>query len=353
MNSARLRNTRLRNRSTRAVLVLAVCIALVAGACGGGDDESAPAGGAAPGTKATTIRLGFSAWPGWFPWQVAEEKGLFTKAGLDVKLTYFESYTDSLNALNAGKLDANSQTLNDTISSVAGGAKQAVVLANDNSTGNDQIIVKPGIQSVTDLKGKKVGVEEGTVDHFLLLLGLQKAGLKPGDIQLQPLVTDAAASAFAAGQLDAVGVFAPFSTKALELPGSKALFTSADFPGSIPDHLVFGKSFVDAHPGEVQKLVDAWFDTIAYIAQNREETTAIMAKRAGVTVGEYSDYEKGTRIFSRAENQAAFEPGSDMSHLDFAARSMATFLLDAKLIDAKPDLAGLLDRRFVAGTRTP
>ena len=341
-------------RAATRVLLLALCVALVAAACGSDKKTATTATTAPAGTattaKGTTIRIGFSAWPGWFPWQVAEEKGLFKQAGLDVKLTYFESYTDSINALNAGKLDANSQTLNDTISSVGAGAKEVVVLTNDNSTGNDQIIAKPGITSVADLKGKKVGVEEGTVDHFLLLLGLQKAGLKASDIDLQPLLTDAAASAFAAGQLDAVGVFAPFTTKALELPGSKALFTSADFPGAIPDHLVFGKDFVAAHPADVQKLVDTWFATLAYIDRYKDESVAIMAKKAGVSAADYAAYDKGTHIFTKAENQAAFASGTDMSHLDFAAKSMATFLLDAKLIKEAPDLTGLLDPKFIGAT---
>lgn len=345
-------SARRRNGAARVAMALAVCAALATAACGSDSDDGG-GGTASGGTEGATIRIGFSAWPGWFPWQVAEEKGLFTKAGLDVKLTYFESYTDSLNALNAGKLDANSQTLNDTISSVGAGADQVVVLVNDNSTGNDQIIVKPGIESIADLKGKKVGVEEGTVDHFLLLLGLEKAGLKPEDVDLQPLLTDAAASAFAAGQLDAVGVFAPFTTKALELPGSKALFTSADFLGSIPDHLVLGKAFVDDHPEEVQKLVDTWFDTLDYIEQNKDEAVAIMAKRAGVSPEEYADYDKGTRIFTKADNRAAFEPGDDMSHLDFAAKSMATFLVGAGLVKEEPDLTGLLEPKFIAAAGGP
>ena len=68
---------------------------------------------------------------------VTEEKGLF---GIPVTLQWFDGYLDSINALNAGQLDCNSQTLNDTISSIAGGADLQVVLTNDNSTGNDQII---------------------------------------------------------------------------------------------------------------------------------------------------------------------------------------------------------------------
>ncbi len=327
-------------RSKGRFLIALAGLALLAAACG--DNGTTPAG-----SDSKPITIGFSAWPGWFPLQVAEEKGLFEKAGVKVKLTYFESYTDSLNALNAGKLDANAQTLQDTIASIASGSRQVVVLVNDNSTGNDQIIVKPGITSVAQLKGKKVGVEEGTVDHFLLVQGLKQAGVDPKDLELQPLLTDAAAAAFKSGQLDAVGAFAPFTTTALELPGSKPLFTSKDFPGSISDHIVFRKQVVTERASDVQKVVDAWFQTLAWIEANPDEATTIMAKRAGVSVADYKAYDEGTTIFTLAQNIAAFTPGSDMSHLDFAARTSAAFLKENGFIKSDPDLDGLLDDTFV------
>jgi NitT/TauT family transport system substrate-binding protein len=332
----------MRKRIT-AVTAVAV-LALLAAACGGSSSSSSGGGGSG---SSGTLRLGFSAWPGWFPWQVAEEKGFFTKHGLDVKLTYFESYTDSLNALASGNLDANSQTLNDTVSSVAGGAKQSIVLVNDNSTGNDQIIAGPGINTVADLKGKKVGAEQGTVDHYLLLLALRKAGLSPADVDFQPLETGAAAAAFASGRLDAVGAFAPFTTQALARPGSKALATSADFPGAIPDHLVFSREFVTGRPDDVQKLVDAWFDTLDFVKANPAEATAIMAKKGGVSVADYQSYDKGTTIFSLDDNLTAFTSGTSTKNLDFEAKEIANFLLTAKLIDKAPDLRGLFEPKFV------
>jgi NitT/TauT family transport system substrate-binding protein len=264
-----------------------------------------------------------------------------------VKLTYFDSYTDSLNALATGNLDANSQTLNDTISSAAGGAKETIVLTNDNSTGNDKIIVGPGINSVADLKGKKVGAEKGTVDHYLLLLGLKKAGLSASDIDFQPLETGAAAAAFASGRLDAVGAFAPFTTQALARSGAKALFTSADFPGAIPDHLVVTKDLVATRPADVQKMVDAWFDTLAWIKANPDAATAIMAKKAGVSTTDYATYDKGTTIFSLDDNLTAFTSGTTSKNLDFEAGEISRFLVESKLIDKAPDLGSLFDPSFV------
>lgn len=329
------------------IVTAVVSLALVAGACGGSSSSSSSGASSSSGSA---IRLGFSAWPGWFPWQVAEEKGLFAKHGVNVKLTYFESYTDSLNALASGNLDANSQTLNDTVSSVAGGAKQTIVLTNDNSTGNDQIIVGPGINSLADLKGKKVGAEQGTVDHYLLLLALKKAGLSATEVDFQPLETGAAAAAFASGRLDAVGAFAPFTTQALARSGAKAIATSADFPGAIPDHLVFSRDLVANRPDDVQKLIDTWFDALSFIKANPAEATAIMAKKAGVSVADYQTYDKGTTIFSLEDNVTAFTPGTTTKNLDFEAGEISKFLLSAKLIDKAPDLTGLFEPRFVKAT---
>jgi NitT/TauT family transport system substrate-binding protein len=297
--------------------------------------------------SATPIRLGFSAWPGWIPWQVTQDAKLFEANKVSVDLKWFDGYLDSINALAAGQLEANCQTLNDTLSSVAAGADQVVVLANDNSTGNDQIIVSEGIATIADLKGKSIAVEQGTVDHFMLLLALQKEGMTQADIELKPLETGAAASAFAAGQVDAAAVFAPFTTQALKRPGSKVLLTSKDFPGAIPDLLVVNRKLIETQPEQVQGLVDSWFATLDYIAANPEETLTIMAKRAGVSESEYQEYEAGTTIFNLEQNLKTFSPGEDMTHLPYAAEQISKFLSETGLSQGSPDLSQLFDDQFI------
>lgn len=304
--------------------------------------------GSSPATNGgTSVRLGYSAWPGWFPWQVAQEQKIFEAKKVPVDLKWFDGYQESINTLTAGQIDANSQTLNDTISAMSGGADQVIVLVNDNSTGNDKVIVRDGINTIADLKGKKIAAEEGAVDHFLLLLGLQKAGLKPEDIQFVPLETGQAAAAFVSGQVDATAVFAPFTTQALKRPGSRELFSSKDFPGAIPDHLVFSRNFVNEHPDRVQAMVDSWFATLDYIKANPDKATEIMARRAGVSVDEYKQYAQGTRIFTVEDNLKAFQPGNNMNSLKFAAGEMTKFLEKVGLAKQKPDISKLFDDRFV------
>jgi NitT/TauT family transport system substrate-binding protein len=325
------------------VVALVLALSGLLGACGSQGSSGSPADGA----DSSRLVLGFSAWPGWFPWQVAAEKGIFTRNGLDVELKFFDTYSDSLDALQTARLHANSQTLNDTLSSVSRGSRQRVVLVMDNSTGNDQIIAREGIRDIAGLRGKRVAAEQGTVDHFLLLLALKKAGMTERDVRFVPLATAAAATAFVSGQVDAVGVFAPFTTTALERRGSRVLATSADYPGAISDHLVFTQAYADEHPERVQAMVKSWFETLDWIKGHQAEAVAIMARRGDVAEVDYRAYEKGMTLFTVEQNIAAFSPGEDPTHLNHQVGVITDFMLETKLTDVRPDSSGMLDGRFV------
>lgn len=343
---------------TKLLWLALIAIMVVGVACSSEEDPTAvPTSTTSPITSAATattvptstepIRIGYSAWPGWFPWKVTEEQGFFEDVGVNVEMVWFEGYLDSINAFAAGQLDGNSQTLSDTLASIAIGDEQVIVLTNDNSTGNDKIIVSEGIESIEDLAGKRIGVEVGVVDHFLLLLGLESVGMTESDVEIVPLETGAAASSFQAGQLDAVGVFAPFTTVALEREGSMELFSSADFPGAIPDHLALSTEIVSERPEDVQKIIEAWYMTLAWIDENRTEAVAIMAEQAGVSPEDYETYDAGTTLFSVEDNISALTEGTDFSSLFYAAEQIAQFLVDSEFVEELPELDGVFDTTFV------
>jgi NitT/TauT family transport system substrate-binding protein len=324
---------------------LALVLAATAAACGS-DDDDAEAGADEPSSSSEPITLGYSAWPGWFPWKVAEEQGFFEEVGVEVELKWFDDYLASLTALSAGQLDANSQTLNDTLVGASAGDDQVVVLVNDNSAGNDAIIVDDSIGSIEDLAGKSIAAEPGVVDHFLLLQGLDSVGLTEDDIDFSGLPTADAAAAFSGGEFDGVGVFAPFTVQALEREGSTVLFDSSDFPGSIPDFLVFNGSVVEEQPDEIQKIIEVWYMTLDWIEENPDDATAIMAEQAGVSVEEYESFADGTRLFTAEE---ALESMNGDADTDLPAMSVkvAEFLPASGLVEEEPSVDGLYDDSFL------
>lgn len=298
------------------------------------------------------IVMGYSSWAGWWPWAIAEEEGLFEKHGINVDLRWFDSYTASLDGLAAGQLDANCQTLNDTIA-FAGEAMhgEVAVVVNDNSTGNDKIVATKQIQSIQDLAGKDVGVEAGVVDDFLLSRALDEAGMSRGDVNIVDLETQVAANAFAAERVDAMGAYPPFWLTALEREGSHELISSADFPGAIPDLLVTSKTLIDQHPEQVQALVDTWFDILAFREENPERANEIILEQinqqAELTREELELFEEGITFFDIEDNLEAFSDGDNLTHMPYAAQEIAGFLQELDFIVENPDLDAIFDAQFV------
>lgn len=293
------------------------------------------------------VKIGYSDWPGWTAWQIAKEKKLFEKNGANVELVWFPVYTDSLNALNAGQVDANCQTWNDTLVPLAQGLKQVAVLVNDNSAGNDGIVAKAGITSVKDLKGKKVATELGTVDHFLLMIALSRAGLTEKDITFVPMPVPDAAAAFIKGSVDACVVWQPSLDLAIKEGKGTVIYSSKDTPGLIPDMLVFQEKVIKERPADVQAIVKTWFDVYDFLQKNKEEGVAIMAKLVGVEPASYMAFLGGTAFFGLPENLKAFEKRADDHSLYGSGDTISKFLIEQKVIEKAPDHAAALDASFV------
>src|SRR5258707_11148575 len=107
------------------------------------------------GTMAAPIKIAYSDWPGYTVLEVAKQKGWFKDAGLDVELVWFE-YSPSIDAFAAGKIDGVTIVAGDDMVTGASGAKSKIVCLIDYSEGSDMIVCAPGIESIKDLKGKKV-----------------------------------------------------------------------------------------------------------------------------------------------------------------------------------------------------
>lgn len=302
---------------------------------------------AQPTAALAQVKVGVSDWPGWVAWYVAEQKGYFKKHGADVKLVWFANYTDSISALSAGQIDANSQTWSDTMAPLAKGIPLKAVLVNDNSAGNDALMVGPKIKSFKDLKGKKIALEEYSVSHFLLTMALNKNGMTLKDVQVINLSAGDAAAAFMAGRVDAAVVWNPWINTIQTSGKGKPLFSSKDVPGLIPDLLVAQDKSLKAKRRDFVGMVRAWYDVEAFLRTNPDEATKIMAKVVGLDAKDYKVFLPGTRFFDQKANLKAFGPAADPTSLLGVAPTISKFLLDNKLMEGKVDFARGLDASLV------
>lgn len=253
-------------------------------------------------SAAAPLKLAYSDWPGWTAFAIAEQKGWFKEVGVDVELLWFE-YGPSMEAFSAGKVDGVMVTNGDALVTAAGGAKNIVIAVLDYSNGNDMIVARPGVETVADLKGKKIGLEVGFVEHLLLLKALESAGMKESDIEIVPTPTNQTPQVLASGQVDAIAAWQPNSGEALKaLAGSKAIFTSANVPGLIFDTIAVSPQSLAERREDWVKVISVWDRIVGYLEDplTREEGVKIMAARAGVDASAYSAFLPGTKFLPLA-----------------------------------------------------
>jgi NitT/TauT family transport system substrate-binding protein len=298
------------------------------------------------------VRVGVSDWTGWVAWYVAQDQGYFKKYGAEVNLVWFANYSDSIAALSTGQLDANSQTWSDTLGPLAKGLPLKVVLVNDNSAGNDAVMVGPSIRSFADLRGHKVALEQYSISHFVLYTALARNGLTPRDVNVVNLSAGDAAAAFMSGRVDAAVVWNPWISQIEKSGRGRALFTSKEMPGLIPDLLVAQAQAVHAKRKDFVAMIRAWFDTVAFIRTQPERAVAIMSKVVSLSPEQYRVFLPGTRFFDAAANQEAFDPKSPKGLVN-ATPTISTFLLANKLIDGQPNSAQAVDGSLLDAALAP
>lgn len=294
---------------------------------------------------AEPLKIGYSDWPGWVAWEVAIQKGWFKEAGVDVQFDWFE-YVPSMEAFAAGKIDAVCMTNGDALVTGATGAPSKAILINDYSNGNDMVIAKPGLKSLKDLKGKKIGVEIGFVDHLLLLKGLEANGMKESDVELVNIPTAETPKALASGDVDAIAAWQPNSGQALKaVPGSTAIYSSADVPGLIYDVLAVNPASLSARPEDWKKVIQVWNKTAAYINDpaTQDDAVKIMAARVNLTPEEYKPFLTGTKILTLEEAKKAFAPGQGLDSIYGSNAVVDKFNVDNKVYEKPQPVAEYID----------
>lgn len=252
---------------------------------------------------AEPLKIGYSDWPGWVAWEIAIEKKMFDKVGVEVQFEWFD-YVASMDAFAAGQLDAVAMTNGDALVTGSTGAQNVMILINDYSNGNDMVVAAPGISSIEELKGKKIGVEVGFVGHLLLLNALEKAGMSETDVELVNVPTNETPQVLASGDVDAIVAWQPSSGQALNLvPGSTRIYSSADEPGLIYDVLAVSPSSLEANREDWAKVIDAWYMAVDFLNDpaTKEEAVSIMAARVGLSAEEYKGFIGGTKILTLEE----------------------------------------------------
>lgn len=239
------------------------------------------ASGVRQGTAAVKLTVGYAAIGGNIaPIWVTKEKGLFAKYGLDVELTYLASSARVAPALISGDIQISETAGAGVITARLAGAAIKMVLAYSNYL-RFYLYVPEDIQSVADLKGKKLGITRiGSGTDLAAQLILRKAGLVSGrDVALiQTRSVPEILAALASGSVQG-GILAPPSTFKADNLGFKMLVDTWQykFPYILAGVAVTDR-YLKEHPEVVRPFIKAFIEGIAVSKTDKVFTEKVIGK---------------------------------------------------------------------------
>jgi NitT/TauT family transport system substrate-binding protein len=290
---------------------------------------------------AATLKIGiYMGWPTSGAAFIAQEKGLFTKYGVQVTLVPITEYVDIKKSYKEGKIDFAYLVLPDAIMFETEGVPTHFVYAADYSDSADVIVGRSSLNSLSDLKGKKVAFEGfNSFSHFMVLKLLEQAGLKEGEFQTANIENAKVLEALETGEIDAGHVYSTAISDALA-KGYKVIEKAGKLPYLILDGWVVRADIIEAHPKEVQAVVNALAEATNLLARSPEESVPMMAEPMSI----YHEL----HIFTLQENKEAFKSDGLVVK---GGKEIVDFFYQKGVLVKLPDLNNVIDGQFAAAAK--
>lgn len=260
------------------------------------------------------LAIGIDSWPGYEFARLARSKGYFQDEGVEVKLVEFHSLTDVRRAYERGQLDGMFSTMFEVLQAGKQPDRSPVVsLVTDYSNGADVVLAMRGIRSVRALRGKRIGLEHGSLNLYLLARALETANMDLSAVKLVEVPQNELALALRKGVIDAAVSYPPEAQRLEQEFKMHGVFSSAEVPGEILDVLSFDQKVLAERPKDTDAVIRAYGRAQAFAKAHPDEARRIMAAQQGVSVEAFTrSLESGISLVGADEQQSFFAAGGPL-----------------------------------------
>nr|WP_199307645.1 MULTISPECIES: sulfonate ABC transporter substrate-binding protein [unclassified Leptolyngbya] len=255
------------------------------------------------------------------------------KDGISVTWNEFAAGPQMLEALNVGSIDFAYTGETPPVFAQAAGAPLVYVAYEPVGPAAEAILVQSDspIQSVAELKGKRVALNKGSNVHYLLVRALEEAGLKYTDIEVAYLPPGDARPAFEQKSVDAWVIWDPFQAAAETAVNARIL---QDGQGLVENRGFFlsTKSFTENNPAIVRSLLDELNTISDWAKANPSEVSAFLNKELGIDKA----------ALDKAESRRGYGVKPMDATVIEGQQKIADTFLELNLIPQKIDIASVI-----------
>lgn len=261
---------------------------------------------ACEGEKAP-IRVANHVWPGYEFLSLGQQLGYLPQQ--KVTLVESRSATECIQLLKQDRADAATLTLDEVLLARSQGLDLTIILIMDISVGADQLITREAIDSLEQLKGKTVALEQTAVGKLLLAKASEKTGLSLEDFELLPATIDQHVGLWHEGKVDAIVTYEPAASIMLR-NGGHVIFDSSQVPETIVDVLAVRTDLIEEHSVMLHLLVSGFFKAQKHFLTNPQDAAYRMSDRLNVPSREVMSLYQGLELPSIEHNKKLLTPAN-------------------------------------------
>ena len=234
--------------------------------------------------ESVTLNIGFQKY-GVLP--ILKERGtletVLKQQGVNVKWVEFPAGPQLLEGLNVGSVSFGEAGEAPPIFAQAANSNLVYVANQPEAPKAEALIVQKdsNIQSVQDLKGKRVALNKGSNVHYLLLKVLEANNLKLSDIEVVYLPPSDARAAFERGAVDAWVIWDPFFAAAEHQIGARVIATGENIVSNHQFYLA-DRKFAEANPQIIDAVVNELNLTTEWVSSHQDEAAKLLEKPTGL-----------------------------------------------------------------------
>ena len=234
--------------------------------------------------ESVTLNIGFQKY-GVLP--ILKERGtletLLKQQGVNVKWVEFPAGPQLLEGLNVGSVSFGEAGEAPPIFAQAANSNLVYVANQPEAPKAEALIVQKdsNIQSVQDLKGKRIALNKGSNVHYLLLKVLEANNLKLSDIEVVYLPPSDARAAFERGAVDAWVIWDPFFAAAEHQIGARVIATGENIVSNHQFYLA-DRKFAEANPQIIDAVVNELNLTTEWVSSHQDEAAKLLEKPTGL-----------------------------------------------------------------------
>lgn len=295
-----------------------------------------------------TIRVSVGEWPPDLLTYLAKEKGFFNQNGINVDIVPVTGFEDLFKKIENKELDIWTITLLDLVIADSKDKEWQAFQLQSFSDGADAILASEPLDftELHKLKGKKIGVEKGTVGEFFLSIVLKKANLSLDDIETLDIPFDEVPYALESGQIELGVTYEPYITEALS-SGANLFIDSSIEKRAVIDVYTANSTYLNENEDTIKNFMRSILQASDYLSNSPQESIKIMSSAYDVDAEKLRYSFDNLHIPNLRENQTAFTRLAAHLSIFNYAKLAEQYLEEQGLIEEQSSDLNILFRDFV------